>query len=244
MKSLYIFKVGTTFPATQKMLGDFDSWTITALGPLPLTIKTLALHEGAALPPIDDCAGIIITGSHAMVTDKLSWSTALEKWLPQLVDANIPLLGVCYGHQIIAEALGGKVDFHPQGKEVGIVNIELLSSCDTDPLFQNLPQVFPAHTTHAQTVLQLPTNATRLAFNLHDPHHAFRVGTHIWGVQFHPEYTPAIMRNYITEQRGVLEAAGEDVPALLADAKETTSATEVLHRFGQLVVDWEIKLTV
>ena len=236
MKSLYIFKVGSTFPTTRTTLGDFDSWTVTALGPLAIPIKTLALHEGAALPDVADCAGVIITGSHAMVTDKLPWSVTLEKWLLQLADSDVPVLGVCYGHQLIAAALGGQVGYHPRGKEIGTVDVELLCECDTDPLFEQLPYMFPAHTTHSQTVTQLPPNATRLAFNLHEPHHAFRIGKNIWGVQFHPEYTTDIMRDYINNQRSELEKTGENIALLLANIKETPTATSVLQRFGRMVV--------
>lgn len=233
--ALFILKVGTTFPATAAALGDFDTWTRTALGDLATPVVIWDVEDDASLPAVQACAGVIITGSHAMVTDRLAWSVAIEDWLPALVEAEVPILGVCYGHQLLAQAMGGEVGYHPQGKEVGTREIELLPACAADPLFRSLPPSFLAHTTHAQTVLHLPPGAVRLAANLHEPNHAFRLGARAWGVQFHPEYTPPIMRAYIEQQAEVLTRMGQDVARLLDDVSATPFAAEVMTRFAALV---------
>ena len=233
--ALFILKVGTTFPATAAALGDFDDWTRAALGDLTTPVVTWNVQDNAPLPEVQACAGVIITGSHAMVTDHLAWSVAIEDWLPALVEAGVPILGVCYGHQLLAQAMGGEVGYHPQGKEVGTREIELLPACAADPLFRSLPPSFLAHTTHAQTVLRLPPGAVRLAANLHEPNHAFRLGARAWGVQFHPEYTPPIMRAYIEQQAEVLTRMGQDVARLLEDVSATPCAAEVMTRFAALV---------
>ncbi|MGM8224954.1 glutamine amidotransferase [Cellvibrio sp. ARAG 10.3] len=233
--ALFILKVGTTFPATAAVLGDFDDWTRVALGDLTTPVVTWNVQDNASLPEVQACAGVIITGSHAMVTDHLAWSVAIEDWLPALVEAEVPILGVCYGHQLLAQAMGGEVGYHPQGKEVGTREIELLPACAADPLFRSLPPSFLAHTTHAQTVLHLPPGAVRLAANLHEPNHAFRLGARAWGVQFHPEYTPPIMRAYIEQQAEVLTRMGQDVARLLEDVSATPFAAEVMTRFAALV---------
>ena len=233
--SLFIFKVGSTFPATAESLGDFDAWTQAALGDLTVPVVALDIQHDASLPAAQDCAGVVITGSHAMVTERLAWSVAIEDWLPALVEAEVPILGVCYGHQLLAQAMGGEVGYHPQGKEVGTKDIELLPACAADPLFRSFPPSFLAHTTHAQTVLRLPPGAVRLAANLHEPNHAFRIGARAWGVQFHPEYTPPIMRAYIEHQAEVLERMGQDVKQLLHEVTNTPHAAEVMTRFAALV---------
>ena len=235
MKKLYIIKVGTTFSTITERLGDFDKWTAAALGEVTLETAILDVEHGAALPQAEECAGVVITGSHAMVTDKLPWSVKLEKWIPSLLQASVPLFGICYGHQLIAQAAGGQVDFHPQGKEIGTVAVQKLSDCADDPLFHSLPQTFVVHATHAQSVLSLPPGAIRLASNDYEPNHAFRLGDCAWGVQFHPEYNGDIMRAYIVEQEQELKSAGRDSAELCRAVSETPVAAETLTNFARLV---------
>ena len=235
MQKLYIVKTGTTFPGTLKALGDFDTWTRRALGETAAETCVLDVERDAALPAAADCAGVVITGAHAMVTDGLPWSLALEKWIPSLLASRIPLFGICYGHQLLARAAGGKVGYHPQGKEIGTVKVERLDAAVRDRLFHGLPHVFPAHVTHAQTVLVLPPGATRLAANRHEPNHAFRLGDMAWGVQFHPEYTTDVMRAYIREQAGELVAAGKHPERLLQNVTPTPAAGNLLTRFARMV---------
>lgn len=235
MKKFYLIKTGSTFPATAQCFGDFDRWTASALCSTSLPIEIVDAECGAMLPPAEDCAGVAITGSHAMVTDNLPWSLRLEAWIPHLLEAHVPLLGICYGHQLLARAAGGKVGFHPQGLEVGTVMIDRLPSAEEDPLFRALPASFSAHVTHSQTVLTLPTDAYCLASNDFEPHHAFRLGDCAWGVQFHPEYSTDIMRSYIEAQTDELLSAGQDATGLLRDVKETPVAAEIARRFGQIV---------
>jgi GMP synthase (glutamine-hydrolysing) len=235
MKRLYIVKVGTTFPAIAKKLGDFDAWTAMALGDVAVETCILDAEHGAALPAAGECAGIVITGSHAMVTDDLPWSVKIEEWIPSLLEAHTPLFGICYGHQLLARASGGQVGFHKCGKEIGTVAVELLADCADDALFKSLPQGFFVHVAHSQTVLRLPPGATRLAANAYEPTQAFRLGYSAWGVQFHPEYNADIMRSYIEEQTYELKSSGLDVPGLLSAVAETPIAAETLKKFARLV---------
>lgn len=238
MKKLYIIKIGTTFPATEKRLGDFDQWTANALDSVDVELGIVDAERGACLPEENACAGVIITGSHAMVTDNASWSAKLEKWIALLLKAQIPIFGICYGHQLLAQTAGGRIGFHPHGKEIGTVSIQLLPDGFSDPIFHALPKTFLAHVTHSQTVLKLPKTAIRLAANTHEPNHAFRFGACAWGVQFHPEYNVDIMRSYIHEQSSELESAGLDIPKLLDSVSETPIAAQIIRNFGNLVVKW------
>jgi GMP synthase (glutamine-hydrolysing) len=235
MKRLYILKVGTTYPAVAKMLGDFDAWTMEALGGLNVGTCVLDVENGAPLPPSDECAGVVITGSHSFVTDELPWSVEMEKWIPSLLEACTPVFGICYGHQLLARDAGGTVDFHPRGEEIGTVQVHLLPECAHDVLFRSLPRSFLVHVTHSQSVLRLPPGATPLACNAHDPHQAFRIGKCAWGVQFHPEYSAGIMRSYIRVEASESETAGLNIPELLNAVQETPVATRTLRNFGRFV---------
>ena len=187
------------------------------------------------LPEPAACAAVVITGAHAMVTEALPWSVRLEQWIPQLLDAEVPVLGICYGHQLLAQAMGGRVDYHPGGREIGTVKIARLPECATDPLLCDLPSEFSAHVVHAQTVTHLPPGAVCLARNSFEPHHAFRIGASAWGVQFHPEYSEQIMRLYIEQLADELVACQRNVAELLETVRDTDAAQSVLVRFAQYV---------
>lgn len=237
MSSLYIIKTGSTFPTFAPDHGDFEDWVRKGLGNnSELDVRVIGANKGEALPHPDTCAGIVITGSHAMVTDKEPWSETIAAWLPEVIAADVPVLGICYGHQLLAHATGGVVGYHPHGKEIGTVPVELTESAESDALFSGLPKAFTAHATHSQTVLGLPEGAVHLASNEFEPHHAFRVGKAAWGVQFHPEFDAPIMREYIEQQAEPLRRDNQNPEELVANVSDTPVAAEVLRRFSLLAL--------
>ncbi|MEW6595742.1 MAG: glutamine amidotransferase [Thermodesulfobacteriota bacterium] len=233
-RPLVILKAGSAMEAVRQRFGDFEDWLAAGFGLPAEQIRLVLVEEGEKLPRPEECGGVVITGSHAMVTDKLPWSVALTQWLPALVTMRIPLLGVCYGHQLLAAAMGGRVDYHPQGPEIGTVAVELLPAAADDPLFAGLPSTFPAHAFHSQSVLSLPPGATLLARNHFEPRHGFRIGECAWGVQFHPEYTQAVMAAEIAADSEQLIADGLTPSALLATVRECPEAHSLLARFARL----------
>ena len=235
MRTLWIIKAGTTFPDTARRHGDFEQWTLDSLGWDRHGAAIWDARLGQPLPAPSQCAGVVVTGSHAMVTDALPWSVRLEKWIPEVVEREIPFLGICYGHQLLARAMGGRVDYHPRGREIGTVRIELLAAANTDPIFSGLSGQPLVHVVHSQTVLQLPPAAERLARNDFEPNHAFRIGPAAWGIQFHPEYNRRIMCAYIEELSHELRATDHDVAALLKSVRDAPEGRDVLLRFADHV---------
>jgi GMP synthase (glutamine-hydrolysing) len=231
MKAIVIIKTGSTFSFVQQQFGDFEDWMIDGCGLSVADVPVIDVMAGETLPQVESLAGAIITGSTAMVTDQTDWMRSLASWIARAVERNIPVLGVCFGHQILAQAMGGFVDYHPEGREIGTVAIELTEEGRRDPLLGYLPDTFKAHVTHAQTVIRLPANARRLAANAYESHHAFRVGECAWGVQFHPEFTADIMRAYVSEHADTLSRQGCDVDSLTAGIDDTEAANALLKRF-------------
>lgn len=236
MKKLFVIKAGSTFPETAEKQGDFEEMILRGLGLAEGKTGVVDVPRGAALPEANSCLGVVITGAHCMVTDNLPWSLAIEAWLPVLIAAKVPVLGICYGHQLMGRAMGGEVNDHPQGKEVGTVDIKLHPQSKEDLLFAGLPESFPVHATHTQSVIKLPPNAVLLAGNNFEPHHAFRLGHYAWGIQFHPEYNVTVMKDYINAQAEKLTQAGQDVQTLLTNVQETTTASSLLQRFSELAL--------
>ncbi|SDO11227.1 glutamine amidotransferase [Vreelandella arcis] len=234
MSSLVIIKTGDAFPEVVDQHGDFEQLFIQQLRealPAPLTITVWDARDQTPAPAPSSFAGVIITGSHSMVSEAPPWSEALKPWLQQALAEDVPMLGVCYGHQLMAAAFDGISDFHPAGRESGTRQVRLTQAGQQDPLFSQLPTCFPAHLTHAQSVMQLPPNTTVLAHNHHDAYQALRYGPRQWSVQFHPEFTVPIMQAYIARQRAALRDQGEDPEALISAVRDTPEATGLLQRF-------------
>jgi len=231
---ILIVKTGDTFADLIGSFGDFEDWIRQGLGVGEDRVQVVNAPAFAPLPEPGTFSGAVIAGSHAMVTQNLDWSLSVEAWLALVVTAGVPVLGICYGHQLLAKAMGGKVDFHPDGLEIGTTPITLTADALSDPLLHGLPPVFNAHTCHSQTVLTLPPGAVILAENPHEPLHAFRLGRAAWGVQFHPEYTPDIMAGYIRNMSPVIQALGKDPDRVQAQVTDTPEAGQVLARFAGL----------
>ncbi|WP_326541623.1 glutamine amidotransferase [Pseudorhodoferax sp.] len=232
--TLLILKAGSTFPALAQTLGDFDDWIRHGLDAPALDVR-VADARLDALPAPQTLAGVVITGSHAMVTDREPWSEAAAAWLRGAVQAGLPVLGICYGHQLLAHCLDGEVGYHPGGIEVGSVAVQLQPAASADPVLGDLPPVFPAQVVHRQSVRTLPEGAVLLAGNAYEPNQAFRVGAAAWGVQFHPEFSAQAMRAYVERLAPELREEGHDPAALGAQVVDTPAAARVLRNFARHV---------
>jgi GMP synthase (glutamine-hydrolysing) len=219
--------------ASMKRHGRFPHWIRTAAG-LPRDAAVVVdVERGEALPRREGFAGVIITGSGAMVTERRDWSERTAEWLADAAHAGLPLFGICYGHQLIAHALGGEVGYHPRGREMGTVEIERLAPSSDDALFARLPARFAAQATHLQSVLRVPDGATLLARSAHDPVHAYRWREHVWGVQFHPEFSTTHMRGYVRARREALHGEGRCAASTERGVSATPHARRVLRRFAR-----------
>lgn len=234
MASLLILKTGSTYPTIRQTFGDFEDWFLRHLEGTANPVVRDVTGEG---PPdaVTDWQGVVITGSPAMVTERADWSEQTAAWLKEAIGQDVPVLGVCYGHQLLAHAFGGRVGFREQGRESGTFQIGLNADGERDPLLGQLPVGFAAHLTHAQSVLELPAEARLLARSDGEPNQAFRIGRHAWGVQFHPEFDERIMRGYLETQSRDLKGEGQDPAALLANVRQTPQATSLLRRFADYV---------
>lgn len=234
MKKLLIIKTGRAIKGIPAELLDFEHWTAAAAGLALEHCHTVTVIDGETLPEARQCRGIVITGSAAMVSDRHAWSEHTAQWLLGAMQIGVPILGICYGHQLLAHALGGHVDYHPRGREMGTKLIHRAPAALHDELFSALPESFPAHVTHMQSVLRLPPVAEVLAWNPFEAHHAVRFAPRVWGVQFHPEFTSAAMSHYLRIRSDALQQEGQDPAELLAAVTETAEAEQLLRRFAAL----------
>ncbi|HZV82862.1 MAG TPA: glutamine amidotransferase [Geobacteraceae bacterium] len=237
MKKIVILKLGSTIPSLAEEQGDFEEWILSPLADHGRQMEVVDPRTTTPLPDLDSLAGMIITGSHCMVTDQHDWSERVAGWLPDVVAREIPLLGICYGHQLLAHAMGGNVANNPNGREFGSHRVNLLPEAADDHLLGSFAPAIGANLCHTQSVIRLPENAVRLAWSEQEPHQAYRIGSCAWGVQFHPEFGDEAMRAYIRECAELLSGEGQDPAALERKVVPTPAGGLLLRRFVEIAME-------
>jgi len=162
-------------PAERNLRRELDS-----------AVDVYKLSEGVFPPTISArdwrYDAVVVSGSQLSVYDDRDWIHKATEWIRRAHDADVPILGICWGHQFLAQALGGRVV--DMGEyEIGYRDI---SRVGEDPLFEGIDPTFTSFETHSDRVAELPPGASTVARN-DTGLQAFRVGSS-WGVQFHPEY--------------------------------------------------------
>src|SRR3954469_7298120 len=227
MSRLLIVQTGTT-----SLHGGYPARFAHALGfPMPV----VRAHEGEPLGPAlerQKPRGIIVTGSPLSVTDGADWMGPLGDELLRAGERGIHVLGVCFGHQLIAQAAGGRVVKNPRGREIGTGSVRLTEAGRRDPLFSWADSdEIEVQATHEDAVDPPPPGATLLASNENCAVQAYRLSPTIASVQFHPELSPLAMRDLIFSRRDKLAAEGRD-PIALARSVHDVKAVQILINFA------------
>jgi GMP synthase (glutamine-hydrolysing) len=187
-------------------------------------------------PPLDGFDSVLLLGAEAQVDheDRLPWLRGEKRLVRELLERGTPVLGVCFGSQLLAEALGGEVRAAAE-PEIGWHDVELTAEGRTDPLFGFLPQRFESLQWHSYEWL-LPPGAVALARSARCLQ-AFRHGA-AWGVQFHPEVTEADFGEWLDEFRDdpAAETVGLDPEPVRAETAAKIAAwndvgRELFRRF-------------
>jgi GMP synthase (glutamine-hydrolysing) len=151
----------------------------------------------------------VITGSWASVYWEREWIGQLKTWVGGAVEAGLPGLGVCYGHQLLADVMGGRVEAM-DGYEIGYRTVE---QDGRNRLLDGVPDDFTVFTTHSDRVVDAPPGATVFAKNDYGIH-GFRKDR-VFAVQFHPEYDMEMARDVTAGKRDTLSEAR--IERILAD---------------------------
>jgi GMP synthase (glutamine-hydrolysing) len=230
MKRILVIQCGSTDPGVAARRGDFPVWFARRLAPLAeLTVA----RPWVGLPSPARFHGVTVTGSPHSVCRPPRWLDPLADWL---LDAarRVPVLGVCFGHQVLGRALGGRVERNPRGREVGTVQVRLTAAGRADPLFAGCPDSLSVQQTHEDHVPELPPGAVLLAGNDATPVQAFAWGDRIRCVQFHPEMDAEDSRLLAEARRPALDRGipgGCD--AVLGSIRETPAAARILRAWAE-----------
>jgi GMP synthase (glutamine-hydrolysing) len=140
---------------------------------------------------LDGCRGVILMGGPQSANDALPGLRAELTLIEQAVVAQTPLLGICLGAQLIAKALGARI-YRNSEKEIGWAPVYFTEAARGDPVLGGLDSPSTLFQWHAET-FDLPAGAEWLAYSDKCRHQAFRFGSNVYGVQFHPEITPEMI---------------------------------------------------
>lgn len=195
-----ILKTGRPPTPAIAQFGSYPDMFMNLLGPAAYDWRVYAADEGELPGAPEDCAGYIVTGSAAGVYEDDPWIGQLLEWL-RAARGRAKLVGVCFGHQAMAQAFGGRVIKSPKGWAIGRQDYRVLSP---EPWMDGAGAIrLPG--SHQDQVVDLPPNAEVIAASAFTP-----FGALAWrdqpaiSMQLHPEFEPAYAKALIEARRGKL----------------------------------------
>ncbi|WP_179379007.1 type 1 glutamine amidotransferase [Jannaschia marina] len=186
-----ILQAGHTPPELLPARGDFDQMFAQLLDGHGFTFAAYDVEHMIFPEDVHACDGWLITGSKHGAYEDHAFIPPLERFIRDVYAADVPLVGICFGHQIIAQALGGRVEKFTGGWAVGRREYALP---DGGTLALNA--------WHQDQVVDRPEGATRLAGNAFCENAILAYGQRAFTVQPHPEFSNNLIRDYVTTRRG------------------------------------------
>jgi len=225
-----LLQCGHVHPEVAADNGDYPELFADLLGHHGIELRTYRVTEGELPASTSECQGWLVSGSANSAYEDLPWIPPLEETLRSMVDDRSPMVAVCFGHQVLAQALGGRVAKSPEGWGVGIQRYELIG----------VPQSWMAPATnvvkvlasHQDQVVELPQGAELRARSAHCPIAAFTVGDSALAMQPHPEFTPAVSRGLLDRRRDAIGPPTADAAlASLAEPADRDLVATWMARF-------------
>jgi GMP synthase (glutamine-hydrolysing) len=212
-----VLKAGTANRQARERLGDFSGMFVSLLSRPGQQWDVHDVEHGEFPPDLRAYDGFAITGSPASVYDDQPWIHRLLAVIREIQQRRIPLLGICFGHQAVAQALGGTVQPNPKGWEVGVRALALTGAGASLAGFSAAPHPLALLELHGDVVTRLPPGAVPLAGSDRTQFEMYAVGDRTLCLQGHPEFDADVVREAIDK----LEARGRLTPDQAAAARAT-----------------------
>ena len=184
------------------------------------------LNDSVGKPDLDNLeqySGIISMGAHAGVLeeDKHAWMSHERKIMKWALDTETPLLGLCFGSQLLASAAGGRI-YKAETGEFAWTKVDMLPEAANDPVIGTLGETVDAFQFHYDNI-ELPKNAVLLGES-NGTIEAFRVGSSAWATQFHPEVGLSQQLAWLSTYRGAFISEGIDINEQIAKSHELAAS--------------------
>lgn len=190
-----------------------------------LSLKIYDVQRGLYPDSLDECDGYLTTGSACSVYDDEPWIGRFRDFFVELYRAGPKLVGICFGHQMIAEALGGKCERSRRGWGVGVKNVRIVSK---KAWMQPELDSYNLIVSHLDQVCRLPEGSEVLGTSEYCPNSMFIVGDRFLGIQGHPEFTHPYADALLLAR---LERIGPDVVQKARKSLETEVHREIIARW-------------
>ena len=188
-------------PDVIEQVGDYTDLYPAAFGPAGVVLRVYDVTAGELPDSLDECDGWIVSGSRRSAYEDEGWIEQLSELIVRLVEERRPTVGICFGHQLIAQSLGGLVERADVGWGVGGKRFELVAHPDwIDPERDD----FTLLMSHRDQVTRLPEDAELVATSAYCPVGAYRIGDHVFCVQGHPEFVPQLSSILMRKRREVI----------------------------------------
>ncbi len=184
-------------------IGDYTELYPAVFSPVDIDLRVYEAAAGQLPEDSSECQGWIISGSIKSAYEDLPWISDLAQFIKRTASERVPQMGICFGHQLIASTLGGEVARSDSGWGVGVKKFDIVASAPwmrSDPPVSNFSMLM----SHQDQVIRLPTDAELLATSSYCPVAAYRVQDHVFCVQGHPEFVPALSQKLINARRSIL----------------------------------------
>ncbi len=205
---------------------------LAARMPAP-TFRDFDVQHGDFPADPSECDGYVITGSRDSVYDDLPWIARLSDFVLALHKQRHKLIGICFGHQLIAQVLGGETRAAEAGWAVGV---HASRTTAAPGWMRPHSDGFALLSSHKDQVTRLPEGANLLAENDFCPNAAFTVGDHILAIQGHPEFAKAYSADLMAFRRDLL---GETVYQRGVDSLNLPIARELVGQWMLAFLSWQ-----
>jgi GMP synthase (glutamine-hydrolysing) len=219
----------TEFPdVTRAVHGPYATLFELFFHDQPVDLIDVPIHDGATPGSLADCDGWVISGSPASAYEDHEWIRTGEEIVRTALAEERPMVGICFGHQLIAQALGGRVEKADVGWGIGAQRYDTV---------RPLPYLPGATTTllasHQDQVVELPADATVWSTAEYCPNAGFTVGERMLTMQGHPEFTPSLVSALYNSRRDRMGDAA--VETALASLDTPLSNDEVAAAIVRLI---------
>jgi GMP synthase (glutamine-hydrolysing) len=176
---------------------------------------------GDELPALSAYAGVVVLGGSMGAGDEAThrWLAPVKELIRDAASREVPTLGICLGHQLMAAALGGSVEPNPRGQQVGLFEVGWLPDAAADDLVGGMGRVRGIQWNN-DIVSSLPPQAVPLAQTAAGELQVARFGRRAWGVQLHPEADEPVVRSWVAGDRDDHLERGIDQAAVLREIAE------------------------